>query len=332
MDHRDVTAPVELIGLLDSWQRFVCVGHVTPDADCLAAMFAVARAWSGSRCEVCVSLPEESLSQKLAFMADWAGVRRATVVDLQQADGFCVVDTAKKSRCNLIPGTAEGWPGGRKVINVDHHASNTRFGDVNWVVGDAASSSELIYQLIRQAGRPIDGPSASLLYAGILTDTAGFTLPSTSAFCLRAAADLVSLGADVAELGERVYRSHRAGEFRLLRTIYANTHLVAADRIAYSTASYQEIADAGCTAADIDDQVSVPRSLQGIRIAILFTEGNQGKTRLNFRGEQGFGVLELARQFHGGGHDFAAGAILDCPLEEAVQRVLPVAIQAVNGG
>ena len=138
---------------------------------------------------------------------------------------------------------------------------------------------------------------------------------------------LVARGADVAEVGRRLYHSQEKCEFDLLRVIYANTKTVANGQVSYSSASYDEIHDAGCTAADIDEQINVPRSLNGVRLAMLFSEGNKSKTRINFRGSGNVTVVELAAEFNGGGHSQSAGAILDCGLEEAVERVLPRAVE-----
>ncbi|MCP4593343.1 MAG: hypothetical protein GY842_21620 [bacterium] len=319
------TLPEELIRSIESWERPVIIAHVPPDADALGAMFAVARGFGSTGATASVALPEASLSQRLAFLHEWAEPRIAGVEEFAQADGFVVVDTAKKPRCNLPGGLPEEWNAGRRIVNIDHHASNTRFGDINWVVGDASSSCELVFHLLEVWARPVDELSASLLYAGIHTDTAGFSLPNTSGSALAAAAQLVERGARVTELGERLCRSQRLSEFRLLRIIYANTRLTPDERIAYSTADYREITDAGCAAADIDDQVSIPRSLLGTRLALLLTEGVRGKTRINFRGDAGVSVLALAKSFGGGGHDAAAGAILEGPIPEVLAQVLPQA-------
>jgi len=321
----------ELIRTLESWKQTVVITHVTPDADALASMFALAKAFGdGDERSAKVSLPENSLSQRLAFLHEWANLPVAEVEDFARADGFVVVDTAKTSRCNIREDVPEDWDDGRTILNIDHHASNTRFGATNWVAGEASSSAELVYRLLQVWGRPIDPLYASLLYAGIHTDTSGFSLPNTSESALAAAAELVERGADVAELGERLCRSQRLSEFKLLRTIYANTQLAADGRIAYSTADYREIADAGCSAADIDDQVSVPRSLHGTRLAMLFTEGVRGKTRINFRGDSGVPVLPLAKAFGGGGHHAAAGAIIAGPVPDVVAQVLPEAEDYLN--
>ncbi|RJP38357.1 MAG: bifunctional oligoribonuclease/PAP phosphatase NrnA [Phycisphaerales bacterium] len=321
-------APVEIIEAVGGMRRPVVVAHVVPDADALGSIFATALAYNGNGCAPKVALPAGSLSQRLAFMHDWAKVPVAGRTDFEKADGFIVLDTAKKERCNVGPDQRNtDWSAGRPVVNIDHHDTNTRFGDVNWVDAEASSSAELVLRLLQAAGRPVSPMVASMLYAGVLTDTAGFSLPTTSPSGLAAAAELVRLGADVAELGERLCRSQTQSEFDLLRIIYANTKRAAGGAIAYSTATYEDITGAGCTAADIDDQVSIPRSLDGVRLAMLLTEGNKGKTRINFRGDGRVEVLELAQKFNGGGHRQAAGAVIDTPLSDTVKMVVAAAVE-----
>lgn len=320
--------PAELIEALGGLSRPIVISHVVPDADAIGSMFAMALAWASDGCQPMVSLPEGSLSQRLAFFVERARPSIATPDDFAKADGFIVLDTAKKGRCNVGKALKEtDWLGKRRLFNIDHHNTNTRFGDINWVVGDASSTCELVYYLLRAGGRRISPVCASLLYAGMQTDTIGFSLPSTSPHTLRAAADLVELGADVGDLGERLGRSQRKSEFDLFKVIYANTRLAADGGVAYSSASHEEIRAAGCRAADIDDQINVPRSLDGVRLAMLFTEGNRGKTRINFRSSGSVTVVELANEFNGGGHAQAAGAVLDCGLQEAIGRVVPRAIE-----
>lgn len=322
------TVPGELIAAIEQMRRPVVIAHVVPDADALGAALAVVIAFADDRCHPIISLPEGSLSQKLSFLVEWVKPRIAVPADFASTDGFIVVDTAKKDRCNVGPALKEtDWSVGRPIVNIDHHATNTRFGTVNWIVDDAGSSCELVYHLLRAAQRPITPLTASLLYAGIMTDTIGFSLPTTKASALRAGADLVDLGANVGELGERLNRSQRQSEFDLLRVIYANTRVVGDGRVAYSFASYDEIQNAGCTPADIDDQINVPRSLDGVRLAMLFTEGRKGRTRINFRSSGEVTVVELAAEFNGGGHSQAAGAILDCGLQAAIDRVVPRAVE-----
>lgn len=327
-----VAIPDGLIDALESWSHPMVIGHVRPDADCLASMFAVALTWPGSAGPAAhVSLPPGSLSQRLSFLADWAAAPHASPEDFAKVDGFVVVDTAGQSRCNVDKAMGSDWSGGRMIINIDHHTSNTRLGRINWVDSESGSTAEMIYRLIRASGRPLTPVVASLLYAGIHSDTVGFSLPTTTASALSAAADLVRCGARVAQIGEGLCRSQSKNEFDLSRIIYDNTRVVADGGIAYSTASFDEIRGAGCSHADIDDQVNIPRCVKGIQIAVLLTEGKKRKVRLNIRGEAGMEVLAIANKLGGGGHAQAAGAILEASIEEAVDRVIPLAIEQLDG-
>lgn len=322
------TVPDDVLSAVAQMRAPIVIAHVVPDADALGAMLAVARCLRDESCVPRVALPDESLSRRLTFMFEQAEATVATRADFATADGFIVTDTAKKPRCNIERSIKESdWNAGRPIVNIDHHHTNTLFGEVNWIVAEAGSTCELIYYLLVAADREIDPISASLLYAGIQTDTMGFSLPTTTASALQAAADLVAHGADVADIGRRLYHSQEKSEFDLLRIVYANTKTVADGQIAYSSASYDEIHGAGCTAADIDEQINVPRSLNGSRLAMLFTEGNKGKTRINFRGSGKVTVVDLAAEFKGGGHSQAAGAILDCGVEEAIETVVPRAVE-----
>lgn len=323
-----MNVPSQLLTALQASSSPIVIAHVVPDADALGSMLATALALKCEHSNPMVSLPTGSLSQKLGFMVEWAGARIASPADFADADAFIVLDTAKMDRCNVGPDLRQtDWSANRPILNIDHHQTNTLFGTVNWVEPTAGSTCELVYHLLRACGLTISPTMASLLYAGIMTDTLGFSLPSTTAGALRAAADLVERGADVGDLGERIFRSQKKSEFDLLRIVYANTRLVADGRIAYSSASYEEIHDAGCTAADIDDQINVPRSLDGVLLAMLFSEGRRGKTRINFRSSGAVTVTDLAAKFNGGGHAQASGAILDCGLQEAIDRVVPQAVE-----
>ncbi len=320
-----ICVPGAVLGALSALRRPIIVGHVTPDADCLASMLAVGRVWPGDGGPgrgAC--LPAGSVSRRLAFLVEWACVPVVGPAALPAADGFVVVDTAKMARCNVGADSPDDWAAGRPVVNIDHHQTNTRFGTVNWVVPEATSSAELVYHAIRAGGRPIDEPTASLLYAGLHSDNRGFLVSDPGGGALSVAAELVRAGARTAEIGQRLYRSLRPCELALLKVIYANTRRACRGLVAYSTANHAEIIGAGCTAADIDEQVEVPRSLEGIAIAVLLSEGVQGRVRINLRAEPGYTVLPLAQALGGGGHSQAAGAVLEGTVTQALDLVLPL--------
>jgi bifunctional oligoribonuclease and PAP phosphatase NrnA len=323
-----VNPPIELIAALSNAQRPLIVGHVTPDADAVGSVLALARALPSRA--AAVALDRYRVAQKLRFMMVIGDVPSADAARIAEADVVAVVDTAGTNRVH-VEGKWEAIAG-KFVVNIDHHITNPDFGRINWVVDSASSTSELIYRLIVAAGWTLDASTASLLYAGIHSDTGGFSLPNTTAEALHVAAALVNLGADIETIGAALCRSQRRSEFDLIRVVYHNTRLAADGRIAYSTLSHEEIAGSGCSAEDIDDQVSIPRSLSGVRIAMLFSEGEPGVVRINFRGEDGLAVLPLAQKLGGGGHTYSAGTRIRDRMDAVVARVLGEAVELLKAG
>lgn len=313
--------PDRLIETLAQARRIILAGHVSPDVDALGAMLALARAVPTR--EVAVSLGGKPVQGRLAFMLELGECRLAETGDVGRAEVVVVVDTANTRRI----GIEGGWDtiADKFVVNIDHHITNEDFGRLNWVAGDTASTSEMVYQLIRSAGWPIDPKTATLLLAGIHSDTCGFTLPTVTPETFETAASLLRAGADLVRIGAQLFRSQSLHEFKLIRAVYRNTRLACDGHVAYSTLTLAEIRDAGCTPADIDEQVSIPRSLSGVRMGILLSEIEPGIVRVNLRGEDGTPVLPVAEALGGGGHAFAAGARLRGAMDEVLERVLSAA-------
>ena len=322
--------PADLPRAIRAAKRAVLVGHVTPDADCLGAIGALFLALPELGVYPFVSMPAASVSRKLEFLTEMAGWKAGSSDELRGCDLALVLDTAKDRRVNLegkLPALTNAH-----VLNIDHHASNERFGMANWVDGSRSSTCEMTYELIRALDCRVTPTVATLLYAGIHSDTQGFSLSNTTPRSLAVGHELAVAGARVAQVCEKLHRSRSRGEFELAQIVYRNTHVSEDGRLAWSTISHEEMAHSGCGPNDIDDQVEIVRSIEGIAACILFSEGNPGKVRMNFRGERGWSVLALARQFGGGGHESSAGAILDGTIDEVTGRVIPEALRFVRNG
>ena len=319
------TTPPEVCDAIRAANKIALVAHVTPDADCLGVIGAMHVALPELGKYPFAALPEGTVARRLQFLADMAGVKPASAAELAACDLVLAMDTAKDKRVN-VDGKLDAFPNA-KVVNIDHHATNTQYGAVNWIEGDASSASELVYLTIKALGCQITPTIATLVYAGMHSDTQGFSLSNTTTRSLQIAGELAAAGADIIDTCERLGRSKSRSEFALLKVIYSNTQLSADGKLAWSTADYDEIAEAGCVANDIDDQVEIVRSIEGVKVAVLFTEGHRGKVRMNFRGERGVSVLELAQKFGGGGHHASAGAILDGKIAEVTKLVVPAATE-----
>lgn len=304
-------------------QNIALFGHVNPDADCLGAMGALSIALAELGKHTWLSLPMGTVARRLTWLVQHAGMRPATEAELLACDLAVVLDTAKLRRVNYS-GSVDAL-GAVRMLNIDHHATNPNFGQVNWVESQRSSTCEMAYELVRHLGCAITPTIATLLFSGLHGDTKGFSLSNTTPACLEAAATLARHGARISQVCERLHRSLSKEEFELLSLVFRNTRVSPDGRIAWSTASLAEIVSTGCSASTIDDQVEVPRMIEDICIAILLTEAEPGVVRANFRGEGTFQVVDLAREFEGGGHAHSAGAMIRGAFEQVVQRVLKAA-------
>jgi phosphoesterase RecJ-like protein len=316
----------EFIAALHGVRRPFLVAHVTPDADAIGAALGLATALREHEIDPVVGLTAKNVAMRLRFMFDLAPhvPQACTWKQDGHHDAFIVLDTAAAKRIDLEP--VPDLDGGIPIFNIDHHITNPDFGRYNWVDPHASSTCEMIARLIRHLGWRLTSNVASLLYAGLHGDTVGFSVPSTSAAALHMAGDLVQAGADVTHIGEQLCRSQGQPEFELLRRVYDHTTVTDDGRISYSFLSYRDITESHCKADDIDDQVSIPRALKNVRIAMLFSEGAPGVIRVNLRGEGRTTVLEIAQRFGGGGHKQSAGVRLrDRTMEQAIREVIEAA-------
>jgi phosphoesterase RecJ-like protein len=316
-----------LVAALSKKKRPLLVSHVTPDADAIGSSLGLATIMRDAGIDAVCCLPRLTVPKKLEFMLALAP-KTPCVGSWSTTDGYdaiIVLDTAGEKRANIRPGLDAA--GDIDVFNLDHHVSNTGFGEFVWIDAESSSTSDMIARMAHYDLHWEIAPNvASLLYAGIHADTSGFSLPTTTAGTLSTASMLVELKANVALIGEEMYRSQARSDFELLRFVYDRTVVSDDGLIAHSQLTHEDFVAAGAKAEDIDDQVSIPLALKGVRIALLFTEGVQGVVRINLRGEGDVTVIELAKRFGGGGHAHAAGAIVrDLPMQKVIHDVVAAA-------
>lgn len=313
-------------------KTFCVVGHIRPDGDCIGSQLGLALALQNEGKEVCC-WNEDTVPQKLRFLDQKKMFSRPRAG--QEFDCVIATDCASFERL----GSAGKHIGKRKLfINIDHHASNTRYADINWVVGREPSCGELIYRLIRCAGWTITPEISDCLFTAVSTDTGSFQYPNTRPMTYHVAGDLVKRGANLAKICDEVYQSYSLSRVRLLRHVYNNFRLTHDDQIAYFWLKKNDFARTGAETADAEGLIDHVRDIEPVVVACAFEEVDPELTRISLRSKNGrVNVNEIAAEFGGGGHKAAAGArIPGSPL--SVQRRVISAVKkalerpAVNNG
>jgi phosphoesterase RecJ-like protein len=302
--------------------KTICiVGHVRPDGDCIGSQLGLTLALQNEGKKV-TCWNEDAVPDKLAFLDPDHLIQKP-----RRGHKFdCVIATDSASFERL--GKVGKCVGQRKLfINIDHHQSNTRYADINWVSAREPSSGEIIFRLLKSANWPITPRIADCLFTAVSTDTGSFQYPSTRPSTYNVAGELVKRGANLAKICDEVYQSYPLSRVRLLRHVYNKFRLTHNDQIAYFWLKKADYARTGASTEDSEGLIDHIRAIEPVEIACLFEEMEPEMTRISLRSKsERVNVNEIAAQFGGGGHHAAAGArVPGRPL--SVQRRVIAAIK-----
>jgi phosphoesterase RecJ-like protein len=306
-------------------RTFCIVGHIRPDGDCVGSQLGLALAL-GNEGKKVVCWNEDRIPQKYEFLDPDHHFQKP-----KRGQSFdCVIATDAASFERL--GTVGPCIAKRKLfINIDHHESNTRYADLNWISAREPSSGELIYRVLRAARWPITKPIADLLFTAVSTDTGSFQYPTTRPGTYHVAGDLVRLGADIAKICEEVYQSYPLSRARLLRHIYSHFRLTHNDQIAYFWLKKADYARSGADSSDSEGLIDHIRAIASVVIACVFEEIEPELTRISLRSKsEKVNVNEIAAQFGGGGHPAAAGARIPGRPLSVQRKVIAAVKKALN--
>jgi len=321
-------APQIIRRILDSirdLETFCVVGHIRPDGDCIGSQLGLALALRDQGKKVCC-WNEDAVPQKLRFLDPDKLFQKP-----HGGETFdCVIATDCASFERL--GSAGRHIADRKLfINIDHHTSNTRYADINWVDGKEPSCGELIYRMIRAANWSMSKAIADCLFTAVSTDTGSFQYPSTRPQTYYVAGDLVKRGADLAKICDEVYQSYSLSRVRLLRHVYNKFRLTHDDQIAYFWLKKKDFARTGAETADAEGLIDHVRDIEPVVVACAFEEIEPELTRISLRSKNGrVNVNEIAAEFGGGGHKAAAGARIPGSPISVQRRVIKAVRKALD--
>lgn len=307
-------------------QTFCVVGHVRPDGDCIGSQLGLGLALQNQGKTVTV-WNQDAIPQKYKFLNTGGLFGQPT--GGEHFDCVIATDCASFERLGR---TGECVADRQVFINIDHHVSNTRYGDINWVSPREPSTGELIFKLLKVARWPISKPIADALFTAVSTDTGSFQYPTTRPGTFHVGAELVTRGANLARICDEVYQSYPLSRARLLKHVYTNFRLTAENRIAWFWLKKKDFTRTGAESDDTEGLIDHIRAIEPVVVACVFEELEPNLTRLSLRSKSPqVNVSEICGQFGGGGHPAAAGArIAGTPL--SVQRQVIAAIKRALAG
>ncbi len=306
----DLTA---LIQRLQQASRVLLISHVSPDSDAIGSVLGMAHALRTLGKSVVPSCAD-AIRDRFDLLPG-----RADIVT--QASG--AFDLAVALDCGdelrLGPIWANLTNPRPFLINIDHHISNTRFGQINWIDPSAASTAEMVLQLIDQLGVPLTQEIATCLLYGIVGDTLGFRTPNTTPRQLQYAERCLEAGASLYESIEQQFNQRSLALVCLWGQ--AIRVLKIKDRVAYTAISKAMRDACGMGVSDLNLS-SFLVSINEVDRAAVLVEKDDGGIEISLRAKRGYNVSNAAVALGGGGHPLAAGATIEGPLDAATQQVL----------
>ncbi len=308
-------------------QAFLLTAHVNADADAIGSEIALARGlrWLGKRAEI---LNHDPLPRVLRFLdfpprnglfqRSW---RRARP-DVRAYEVLVVMDCGDLERTGLF---SRGYAP-PLIINIDHHATNRQFGDINWVSAEAAATAEMIHALLKALRVPITPEIATALYTALVAETGSFRYSNTTPRIFRLAAELAGHGAEPWRVAQSLYEENSPARLRLLSALLRRMARTPDGTVAWVTLTRALLRQTGATQEDAEEFVNFPRSLEGAEAAVLIREVAPRSYKMSLRSKGRVDVAAVAERFGGGGHRAAAGCRLEGPLS-AVTRTIIQAVQ-----
>ena len=310
-------------------RRVALSTHINADGDGCGSEVGLARmlAQRGMQVHIVNPTPWPSLFDFL--LGDDVRERSADGASaLKNIDLLVVLDISDVKRLGALAETVRGLTVPKVVI--DHHIpSDDRAGDVILADTTACATGELVYDVAAELGFEITPPVAKALYSAILTDTGGFRFSNTTPRCHAVAADLLAVGVDPEEIYQRVYASAPAGRVRLLAEVLRTLGVDETKGLAWLSMNAGALEQYDVRQEDLDGIVEHARSIAGTRMAVFFRDLGHGKVKASFRSTGGVDVNAFARQFGGGGHARASGALIPGTLDDVRERVLSAARQVL---
>ncbi len=317
---------------IGSANSIVLTTHVNADGDGAGSEAAIA-AWlaeSGKSCRIVNPTPFPELlrfmlhDESIVLECDSDAGRKAVL----SADLMLVLDTSEPNRIGDLASLVEQT----RTVVIDHHPAGPQVvGDLAIQDPTAAATGELVFDLISLAGRACPSAAVMGIYVALVSDTGSFRFSNTTPRTHAIASDLLTRGVDPEAVYQKLFATFPRRRLDLLRAALGNLHNEPEIGLSWIVIPASIIDSLAAVPEDFEGLIDHARSIEGTRIAVLFRETPDGGTKMSFRSNGAADVNRIARQYGGGGHVKAAGAVLNEPIDRAVPSVLEYVRRELSG-
>src|SRR3989338_1862719 len=300
--------------------NFLISSHINPDGDSIGGMLAVG--WLLDKLhKKYIIVTDSPVSEKFKYLAGFEKIIRYS--DNLRMDfkikNLIVVDSPNLERLGKVKRLI---PEDIQIINIDHHESNSLFGDINCIDLKAGACTEIIYDLIHSFGITLDKNVAEYIYTGIVIDTGRFRFYNTTAKTFGISAKLLDAGARISFIAEWLYHTNSIETLKGLGFLLNSLETANNGKVAIVCFDDTYLKSECWERVDTEGFVNYPLSIEDVEVAIFLQEIETDKVRVSLRSKSKINVNEIAKIFGGGGHAKAAGCRINGTISDAKKLLL----------
>lgn len=301
--------------------------HINPDSDSIGSAMATRQILINLGKKVVVIKGDSDLPKWSKFFpgGDQIELKNFFEIDLTQFNLFISQDSSDLERISKVGEII--FPPNLRVVNIDHHTSNTNFGHLNLVATDRPATSQILFELYKEWGVEITKPVAQCLMIGINSDTGGFIHRGTNSETFKIAGELAVIAPDFSNLINEVYGVASLTRIKFIGQMMSQVELLFDGRVAIAVMSYDDFIKLNLTNKQEIKQTGLSnmlRNIEGVVMSFLLVEDEPGVTGISARSRDGdkYDMAKLLSHFGGGGHKAAAGAHINKPANIAKADLL----------
>jgi phosphoesterase RecJ-like protein len=318
--------------IINTYQQFIITTHVNPDGDGLGSEVALAQylRQKNKTVKILNSSPFPEMYNFLDPNQDVEIYEEKKHIEIvSNADAVFILDISDWERLRELGKFIKSSR--LYKLCIDHHPAEKPFADDDIIYPKASSTGELIYDLLKGLDAKFNMRISEAIYTAILTDTGGFRFNNTTGRVHRIAAELLEKGIDPHKIYQQVYENQTRTRVKLMAEVLGSLQFAYDNQLAWMFITQQMLKDANATLKDTDGFSDFPRSIQGVEVALLFIELEDGRVKISFRSKGKIVINELAKYYSGGGHAFASGATVEGELPTTIDRVVKKAAALFEG-
>ncbi len=305
--------------------QILLTSHENPDGDGLGSAVAMYHHLreEGKDCRIinCSQLPEE-----YDFLNHDSMIEMYTAAEhdewLQDCDLAIIFDVGAFKRLRGIKDAIDKYD--IKTMNIDHHPHPKDHPfTLNVVDTHAAATGAMVFDYLKEyREKPLTKKICAGIYTAVMTDTGSFRYSNTNAKCHEIAIECLNTGVETSKIYQRVYETKPQSSIRLLARVIDNVTFESGGKLAWFSIDQKMLAAADADSKDVNGFTDFIRTIKGVEVAVMVFENGNDVCRINFRSKGKYVINDVAKHFGGGGHKYAAGAVIAGNKETIIPQVI----------